>query len=151
VVDQRVCIRGWIYRRSVVGKKAFVRVRDSSGVIQVVVEASKLGEELVDELKNIGLEASVVACGVVKKSEKAPGGYEVEADLFSIVGYSRDFPIKGGEGIDYLLDNRHLAIRSPKYSKLFKIKHSVLKAGREYFIKQGILEGNTTNNYSQCL
>ncbi|MEM4664007.1 MAG: OB-fold nucleic acid binding domain-containing protein, partial [Desulfurococcaceae archaeon] len=47
-VDQRVCIRGWIYRRSVVGKKAFVRVRDSTGVIQVVVDAAKLGEPLVD-------------------------------------------------------------------------------------------------------
>jgi asparaginyl-tRNA synthetase len=139
-VGKRVCIRGWIYRRSVVGRKAFVRVRDSSGVIQVVVDASRLGDPLVDELKDIGLEASVVACGVVKKSERAPGGFEVEADSFSIIGYSRDFPIKGGEGVDYLLDNRHLWIRSPKYSKIFKIKHTVLKAGREYFINHGYWE-----------
>jgi asparaginyl-tRNA synthetase len=139
-VGKRVCIRGWIYRRSVVGRKAFVRVRDSSGVIQVVVDASRLGDPLVDELKDIGLEASVVACGVVKKSERAPSGFEVEADSFSIIGYSRDFPIKGGEGVDYLLDNRHLWIRSPKYSKIFKIKHTVLKAGREYFINHGYWE-----------
>jgi asparaginyl-tRNA synthetase len=136
-VDKRVCIRGWIYRRSVVGKKAFVRVRDSSGTIQVVVDASKLGEALVDELKDIGLEASVIACGILKKSDKAPGGYEVEADDFKIIGYSRDFPIKGGEGVEYLLDNRHLWIRSPKYAKIFKIKHTVLRAGREYFTSNG--------------
>lgn len=134
-VDQRVCIRGWIYRRSVVGRKAFARVRDSSGVIQVVVDAARLGDPLVDELKNLGLEASVITCGVVKRSDRAPGGYEIDADYFVIVGYSRDFPIKGGEGIEYLLDIRHLWIRSPRYAKIFKIKHSVLKSGREYFLK----------------
>ncbi|MEM4224514.1 MAG: asparagine--tRNA ligase [Desulfurococcaceae archaeon] len=136
-VDQRVCIRGWIYRRSVVGKKAFVRVRDSTGVIQVVVDAAKLGEPLVDALKDIGLEASVVTCGTVKREERAPGGYELDSDYFVITGYSRDFPIKGGEGVEYLLDVRHLWIRSPKYARIFKIKHTVLKAGREYFTNNG--------------
>jgi len=135
-----VCIRGWIYRRSVVGKKAFVRVRDSTGVIQVVVDGGKLGEQLVRELKDIGLEASVVTCGVVKESERAPGGFEIEADYFAVIGYSRDFPIKGGEGLDYLMDNRHLWIRSPRYANIFKIKHTVLAAGREYFIKNGYWE-----------
>jgi asparaginyl-tRNA synthetase len=139
-VGLRVCIRGWIYRRSVVGKKAFVRVRDSTGVVQVVIDASKLGEQLVDVLKDIGLEASVVTCGLVKESERAPGGFEIEADYFTIIGYSRDFPIKGGEGIDYLMDNRHLWIRSPRYSKIFRIKHTILTAGREYFIKNGYWE-----------
>jgi asparaginyl-tRNA synthetase len=123
-----------------VGRKAFVRVRDSTGVVQVVVDASKLGDSLVRELKDIGLEASVIACGVVKESERAPGGFEVDADYFVIVGYSRDFPIKGGEGVDYLLDNRHLWIRSPKYAKIFKIKHTVMKAGREFFIGRGYWE-----------
>lgn len=136
-VGQRICIRGWIYRKSVVGKKAFVRIRDQSGVIQVVVDAQKLGEALVDELKSMGLEASVIACGTMRKEERAPGGYEVDADYFAIVGISRDFPIKGGEGIDYLLSIRHLWIRSPRFAKIFKIKHTVLKAGREYFISNG--------------
>ena len=139
-VGLRVCIRGWIYRRSVVGKKAFVRLRDSTGVIQVVVDASRLGEKLVGELKDIGLEASVIACGLVRESKRAPGGFEIEADYFTIIGYSRDFPIKGGEGVDYLMDNRHLWIRSPRYSKIFRIKHTVLTAGREYFIKNGYWE-----------
>lgn len=139
-VDNRVCIRGWIYRRSVVGGKAFVRVRDSTGIVQVVVDASKLGDKLVDELKSIGLEASVITCGLVKRSDRAPGGYEIDADYFVIVGYSRDFPIKGGEGVEYLLENRHLWIRSPRYAKLFKVKHTIMSAGREYFIKEGYWE-----------
>jgi len=136
-LGKRVCIRGWVYRRSVVGGIAFVRVRDSTGVIQVVVDEKNLGERLVKELKDIGLEASVEACGVVVEQPRAPGGYEIHADYFRILGYSRDFPVKGGEGIDYLLDNRHLVIRSPRYAKIWKIKHTVMQAGREYFIVNG--------------
>lgn len=136
-LDQRVCIRGWIYRKSVVGKKAFVRIRDSTGVIQVIVDATKLGEQIVREIKNMGLEASAIACGVVRREEKAPGGFEIDADYFTLVGPSRDFPIKGGEGVDYLLDVRHLWIRSPRFAKIFKIKHTVMKAGREYFTMNG--------------
>ncbi len=137
IVGSRVCIRGWIYRRSVVGGKAFVRVRDSTGVIQVVVDKNKLGPGLVKKLKDIGLEASVKACGVVVEQPRAPGGREVVADYFEIVGDSRDFPIKGGEGIDYLLDKRHLWIRSRRLTEIMKVKHTVLKADREYFIRNG--------------
>ena len=136
-VGKRVCIRGWIYRRSVVGGKAFVRIRDSTGVIQVVVDREILGNELVKTLKDIGLEASVKACGELVKQPKAPGGYEILADYFEIVGYSRDFPIKGNEGIEYLLDNRHLWLRSRRLTEIMKIKHTVLKAGRDYFIENG--------------
>ncbi len=136
-VGKRVCIRGWIYRRSVVGGKAFVRIRDSTGVIQVVVDREVLGNELVKTLKDIGLEASVKACGELVKQPRAPGGYEVHADYFEIVGYSRDFPIKGNEGIEYLLDNRHLWLRSRRLTEIMKIKHTVLKAGRDYFIENG--------------
>ncbi len=136
-VGKRVCIRGWIYRRSVVGGKAFVRIRDSTGVIQVVVDREVLGNELVKTLKDIGLEASVRACGELVKQPKAPGGYEVHADYFEIVGYSRDFPIKGNEGIEYLLDNRHLWLRSRRLTEIMKIKHTVLKAGRDYFTEKG--------------
>ncbi|MCY0868659.1 MAG: asparagine--tRNA ligase [Desulfurococcus sp.] len=141
-VGERVCVRGWIYRRSVVGGKAFVRVRDSTGVIQVVVDSSKLGEELVRELKNIGLEASVSACGILEKEPRAPGGYEIEADSFRIIGSSRDFPIKGGEGLEYLMDNRHLWLRSPRFAKIFKVKHTIIQAGREYFTSNGWWEVN---------
>ncbi|MEM1705897.1 MAG: asparagine--tRNA ligase [Thermosphaera sp.] len=137
LTGSQICIRGWIYRRSVVGGKAFIRVRDSTGVIQVVVDASRFGEELVNYLKNIGLEASVITCGIVREEPKAPGGLELHANSFQIVGESKDFPIKGGEGLEYLLDMRHLWIRSPKYASLYKIKHTILRAGREYFNKNG--------------
>ncbi|MEM0379945.1 MAG: asparagine--tRNA ligase [Desulfurococcaceae archaeon] len=142
LVDREVCIRGWIYRRSVVGGKAFIRVRDSTGVIQVVVDESIVGETIVKEIKNIGLEASVIVKGIVREQQRAPGGFEIHANRVEIVGYSRDFPIKGGESIEYLLDNRHLVIRSPRYARIFKIKHSVMKYGRDYFNENGWWEVN---------
>ncbi|MCD6301621.1 MAG: asparagine--tRNA ligase [Staphylothermus sp.] len=134
-VGKRVCIRGWIYRKSVVGGKAFVRVRDSTGVIQVVVDREVLGDEIVKTLKDMGLEASVKTCGILVKQPRAPGGYEIHTDYFEIVGTSRDFPIKGNEGIEYLLDHRHLWLRSRRLTEIMKIKHTVLKAGRDYFIE----------------
>lgn len=136
-VDQHVCIRGWIYRKAVVGRKAFIRVRDSTGVIQVVIDSAKVGEQAIDLLEGTSLEASIFVCGKVRKDERAPGGYELEADHFTLIGQSRDFPIKGGEGVEYLLDVRHLWIRSPLFAKIFKIKHTVLKAGRDYFNNNG--------------
>lgn len=137
MVGKKVYLRGWIYRRSAVGGKAFVLLRDSTGVVQVVVDKNKVGKEIVKTIKDIGLEASVRLSGIVVKQPRSPTGYEVHADWFEIVGYSRDFPIKGGEGIDYLLDNRHLWIRSRRLTEIMKIKHTVLRAGREYFIKNG--------------
>lgn len=136
-VGNEVCVRGWIYRRSVVGGKAFVRIRDSTGVIQVVLDKERFGEELLERIKNIGLEASVEACGVVYRQDRAPGGFEINANYFNIIGDSRDFPIKGNEGVEFLLDNRHLWIRSLYLTNIMKIKHTVLKAGREFFIKNG--------------
>ncbi len=134
-VGKTVCLRGWIYRRRVVGGKAFIVLRDSSGIIQVVADKRDVGEEKVREFKDIGLEASIVLKGKVVKQPRAPTGYEVHVEEIYIVGYSRDFPIKGGEGIEYLLDNRHLWIRSRRLTEIMKIKHHVLKAGRGYFIE----------------
>lgn len=137
MIGREVCVRGWIYRRSVVGGKAFVRIRDSTGTMQVVLTRGVFSDELIDKIKNIGLEASVETCGIVRRENRAPGGFEIEANYFKIVGDSRDFPIKGYEGIDYLLDKRHLWIRSRYMVNLLKIKHTVLKAGRDYFITNG--------------
>ncbi len=137
MVGKKVYLRGWIYRRSAVGGKAFILLRDSTGIVQVVIDKNKVGKEIVKTIKDIGLEASVRLSGIVVKQPRSPTRYEVHADWFEIVGYSRDFPIKGGEGIDYLLDNRHLWIRSRRLTEIMKIKHTVLQAGREYFIKNG--------------
>ncbi|MCD6487951.1 MAG: asparagine--tRNA ligase [Desulfurococcales archaeon] len=137
MVGKEVRLRGWVYRHRVVGNKIFVVLRDPTGIIQCVLDRSIVGDEVFDEVERLGIESSIEVRGMVRKEPRAPGGYEIHVRYAKVYGVSRDFPIKGGEGIDYLLDNRHLWIRSRKLTTIMKIKHSVLEAGREYFLRNG--------------
>ncbi|WFO76223.1 asparagine--tRNA ligase [Desulfurococcaceae archaeon MEX13E-LK6-19] len=134
---ERVLLRGWVYRHRVVGTKIFIVLRDSTGILQCVVDKENTPKEVHETAEKLDLEASIEVAGVVRKEPRAPGGYELTVDYLKVYGWSRDFPIKGGEGIEYLLDNRHLWIRSRKLTAIMKIKHTVLRAGREYFIQDG--------------
>jgi asparaginyl-tRNA synthetase len=133
----RVRLRGWVYRKRDLGGKIFVVIRDSEGVLQVVVDRSLAPAETVAEAERADIEASVEAAGVLAKDPRAPGGLELRAQYFKLHGESRDFPIKGGEGIDYLLDVRHLWIRSRRLTAVWRIRHTVLKALREYLERNG--------------
>ncbi len=133
----RVRLRGWVYRKRDLGGKIFVVLRDSEGILQVVVDRSLAPAEAVADAEKADIEASVEAAGVVARDPRAPGGLELRAQYFKLYGESRDFPIKGGEGIDYLLDVRHLWIRSRRLTAVWRIRHTVLKALREYLEKNG--------------
>ncbi len=127
-----ICLRGWIYRKREIGKKIFIVIRDSDGILQVVIDSGKVPESVYKEALRSSIEASIETCGTVAKEPRAPGGVELKAYMFKTWGFSESFPIKGGEGIDYLLDNRHLWIRSRKLTAIWKIRHTVLSALREY-------------------
>jgi asparaginyl-tRNA synthetase len=131
------CLRGWVYRKREVGKKVFVVVRDSSGIIQTVINLNEVPIDVVHETEKASMEASLEVCGITKKDPRAPGGTELKVEKLKVWGTSPNFPIKGGEGIDYLLDNRHLWIRSRKLTAIWKIRHTVLSALREYLNKNG--------------
>ncbi len=137
LVNSRVAVRGWIYRKFALGGKIFVRVRDSTGVIQCVVDASRVSNEVYSSIEKAKIESSIIIEGVLRREKRAPGGFEILVDNAKVVSYSEDFPIKGGEGIEFLLDKRHLWIRSRKLTCIMKIKHTVLKALREYFVENG--------------
>ncbi|MCE4606440.1 MAG: asparagine--tRNA ligase [Desulfurococcales archaeon] len=127
-----VNLRGWVYRLRWLGGKVFIVLRDHSGIIQCVVdkdEARRFGKEISE----LGIEASIIIGGTVRFDKRAPGGKEIKVTELRVVGVSNNFPIKGGEGIDYLLDNRHLWIRSRRLTSIFKVKHTMLKGLREYF------------------
>ena len=136
-VDTNVKLKGWVYRKRIVGGKVFVVLRDSSGIIQCVIDRGSVDEITWRSAERITRESSCIVEGVVKKEPRAPTGYEIHVSKLEIVGLSDWFPIRGGEGVDYLLDNRHLWIRSRKIQAIMKIKHTVLQAGREYFNKNG--------------
>ena len=136
-VDTNVKLKGWVYRKRIVGGKVFVVLRDSSGIIQCVIDRGSVDEITWRSAERITRESSCIVEGVVKKEPRAPTGYEIHVSKLEIVGLSDWFPIRGGEGVDYLLDNRHLWVRSRKIQAIMKIKHTVLQAGREYFNKNG--------------
>ena len=136
-IGSQVELKGWVYRKMSVGGKIFIVLRDSSDIIQCVIDESKVNKETWDGAKKITRESSCIINGVVKADPRAPGGYEIQVEKLKIVGLSDWFPIRGTEGVDYLLDHRHLWIRSRKLQAVMKIKHTVLEAGREYFNKNG--------------
>lgn len=136
----RVRVRGWVYRHRDLGRKVFVVMRDADGILQLVADERYTPREYVEEARRATIESSIVAEGVTSRDPRAPGGVEVKLEKFEIVGLAEDFPIKGGEGIDYLLDIRHLWIRSRKMTAMWRIRQSAFKAFREYFESKGFWE-----------
>ncbi len=131
-----VVIRGWIHRVFKVGGKVFAWVRDHSGFIQVVFDKSGLSTEW-ESVERLSRESSVEVKGSVRVDERAPGGKEIIATELVVYGYSPPFPIKGGEDVEYLLNVRHLWLRSRQMIALLKIKHTVIQALKDWLLKDG--------------
>lgn len=136
-IGRKVCLKGWVYRKRAVGGKVFIVLRDSSDIVQCVIDKGNVDGRTWKEAEKITRESSCIVEGVVSKEPRAPGGFEIKVYRLRTIGLSDWFPIKGTEGVDYLLDHRHLWIRSRKLQAVMKIKHTVLEAGREYFNKNG--------------
>jgi len=134
---EKVLLRGWVHRKMEVKNRVFLVLRDSTGTIQCVVHKDSVPESVWSKAKAITRESSFIVEGVVKPDKRAPGGLEITVSNIEIVGISSIFPIFGRESVEYLLDNRHLWIRSRKLTAVFKVKHTVLDACREFFLKRG--------------
>jgi len=136
----RARVRGWVYRHRDLGKRVFVVLRDREGVLQLVASRDYTPPEALEAARRASIESSVVAEGVVARDPRAPGGVELRVEKFEIVGLADDFPIKGGEGIEYLLDMRHLWIRSRRLWAVWRIRDTVFRASREFFESRGFWE-----------
>ncbi len=133
-----MCLRGWVYRRRKTGGVAFVVLRDSTGVVQCVAEREK--GEIYDRAKKVRIESSVEVCGTVRRELKAPGGYEVLLDEMRVVHMAEPFPINRYKSEEYLLDNRHLWLRSREMTAVMKIRSTVFGAIHEFFRENGYYE-----------
>jgi len=129
-----------IYRTRSSGKIAFITVRDSSGIIQITVAKNDVEEKDFEAAKKALIESSVAVNGVIAKDERAPGGYEIRAKKFELVGKADKFPITEHQSEELLLDNRHLWIRSRELMNVMKIKASLLKYCREWFNENNFYE-----------
>lgn len=136
-----VKIHGWVYRERGSSKIKFVVLRDVTNTIQCVIERAVVGEDNYSVIDKIQMEASMEIEGDIKPDARAPTGFEISVKHFKVVGDSRDFPInKGDETVEFLADNRHLALRSRKNTAIMKIRSTVFGAIHEYFREQGFYE-----------
>jgi asparaginyl-tRNA synthetase len=131
---QQVTIRGWLYNRRSSGKIHFLQIRDGSGFIQAVMSKAAVGEDVFRQADHLSQETSLSITGTVRADPRAPSGYELDVSGMVVHGPSNDYPITPKEhGIDYLLDRRHLWIRSPRQQAILRIRHEVIDAVRSYF------------------
>ena len=129
-----VTLKGWVYNSRSSGKIGFLMLRDGFGIVQCIIEKSKLGDENFSVFKTLTQESSLKIIGTIVENERALGGYEVLVDSFKIYQLSKDYPITPKEhGIDYLMNNRHLWLRSKKQYAILKIRHRIIKSIRDFF------------------
>ncbi|UCC92958.1 MAG: asparagine--tRNA ligase [Thermoplasmata archaeon] len=138
--DREVSIRGWVYRTRSSGSLAFVTVRDSTGVIQAVASKKDMDEQQFDALKRALIESSVEVTGRVNPDERAPGGRELHVTTVKVVHAAEDFPIYKDKSEEYLLDVRHLWLRSREMTATLKLRSTVISALRDYYLGEGYYE-----------
>ncbi|MFQ5621192.1 MAG: asparagine--tRNA ligase [Candidatus Nanoarchaeia archaeon] len=135
-----VAIRGWCHRVRGSGKVRFIVLRDSTNTIQCIVKKEDVPENVWDEAQKITHESSLELYGEIKKDERAPTGFEVLVRDLKLVGKSDTFPIQKDQSTEFLLDKRHLWLRSQKITAVLKVRSTVFGAIDEFFRNQKYTE-----------
>ncbi len=141
-VGEDVEIRGWIFRTRTVGGKIFVVVRDGTGVIQTAITKGGVPENEFADAEKALIESSVVVRGKVTEDKRAPGGCELRVVDFKVEQFAEKFPIQQDLSEEFLLDVRHLWIRSQRMAAIFRVRHTVFGAVHEYFRERGYFEAH---------
>src|SRR6202171_5490467 len=137
-VGEEVTLKGWLYNLRSSGKLMFPQLRDGTGIVQGVVAKSSVSSEIWDALRPLGQESALIVTGRVREDSRAPGGFEIDVSDAQVVQSAHDFPITPKEhGPEFLLDNRHLWLRSKKQHAILKVRHTVVKAVRDFLDNDG--------------
>lgn len=140
-VGQTVTLQGWLQLKTGKGKLQFLRVRDGTGVIQAVVFRGNVSEEDFEAAKRLPLESSLVITGTVKADERAPGipgGFELDVTGLQVIQESAEYPIGPKEhGVEFLMDNRHLWLRSNRQWAIMRVRATIVKAMRDWLDANG--------------
>jgi asparaginyl-tRNA synthetase len=139
-VGKKVEVRGWIYRTRSSGGIVFAVLRDATGIVQVTIKKGNVPEDQFAAATKAGIESSVIIAGEVAEDKRAPGGYEIRASKFQVVGSSEAFPITEYQSTELLLDLRHLWIRSREQTAVSRIKASLLRGAREWYHENDYVE-----------
>jgi asparaginyl-tRNA synthetase len=138
--DEKVKIRGWIYRTRSSGNIVFTIIRDSSGILQATVKKGNLSDDEFEDAKKALIESSIEITGLIKKDERAPGGFELKVTGFNVLNFAEPFPITKDQSPEFLLDKRHLWIRSQKLTAILKIRSTIVGAIHKFFREKGYYE-----------
>jgi len=140
---QQVTIRGWLYNKTHKGKLVFLQMRDGSGIAQCVVFLNDVPPEQFEAAKTLPQESSLIVTGTVRKDGRAPGlpgGYEVSVSSLEIIQAAEEYPITPKEhGIEFLMDNRHLWLRSSRQWAIMRIRAAIIRAIRDWLDDHGYL------------
>ncbi len=138
---ETVTIRGWLYNLRESGKLLFPIFRDGSGLIQGVIAKNAVSPEMFETVKGLTQESSVVVEGKVRTDKRAPGGYELDVSNVHVlqrVSELDPYPITPKEhGVDFLMEHRHLWIRSPRQAAILRVRAEIIKAARDFFDERG--------------
>jgi asparaginyl-tRNA synthetase len=142
-VGQEVTIKGWLYNRTDKGRLQFLQVRDGTGIVQVVAFEKQVAPEVFADIGRLTQESSLVVTGVVRADERAPGvpgGYELGLTGLEIVQIAEEYPIAPKEhGVEFLMERRHLWIRSAQQWAILRIRATIIKAIRDWFDNNGFI------------
>ena len=139
-IGEEVTLQGWLYHKRSSGKIRFLVVRDGTGIAQCVVVKNNVSEEAFNACDTLTQESSLSVKGKVKKEDRAPGGYELELSDVSIISIAKEYPITPKEhGVDFLMDNRHLWLRSTRQHAILRVRHQIISAVREFFDNRGFI------------
>ncbi len=141
---KEVTIKGWLFNKRSSGSVHFMLIRDGTGIIQSVMSKDAISNEVFDIADKITQETSMMVTGIVRKDKRAPGGYELVAKKLDIIQKVQDYPITPkSHSIEFLLPIRHLWIRSKKQNAIMRIRHEIIKAGRDFFDGRGFINADT--------
>jgi asparaginyl-tRNA synthetase len=137
-IGREITVRGWLQSRRSSGKVHFLLIRDGSGICQCVASLADLGPEAFAAADHLGQESSLEVTGMVREDSRAPGGIELAVKSLKLCSPAADYPITPKEhGVAFLLDKRHLWIRSPRQHAILRIRSEVEQACRDFFHSRG--------------
>lgn len=137
---QEVTIRGWLRSRRDSGKLHFLTVRDGTGDLQAVVSKKAVGDDQFAVSASLTQESSLVLTGQLRRDDRAPGGYELDVSRIEALQIAQPFPIQPKEhGVGFLMEHRHLWLRSHRQHAILRIRHEIIRACRNFFDEQGFI------------
>ena len=140
---KKVELRGWLYNQRASGKLLFPIFRDGTGTVQGIVPKAAVTPEVFERVRGLTQESSVIVIGRVRADARAPGGYELDVDHVDVVqrvSEEEPFPISLKEhGVEFLMEHRHLWIRTPRQSAILRIRAEIIKAARDYLDDHGFV------------